>query len=191
MSGAIPPLPQYALMAWCLVKAQGQLYLLPFRNIAPRILNPGTGWKCTVSFTPRPLYPRDWMCPRTSLDAAAKRKNYYHCPCREMSPGNPAECLWTSSSSYFMVKSVPCKDLNCIPPPPVTCKGLRWVWRQLTCALSYDQCGPYISFTPLLPPVRRMMSSWKPNSEHWGQEVKSILGSAVRTDAGWHIHSSQ
>jgi hypothetical protein len=30
MSGAIHPLPQYAFMAWCLVKAQGQLYLLPF-----------------------------------------------------------------------------------------------------------------------------------------------------------------
>jgi hypothetical protein len=27
MSGAIPPLPQYAFMAWCLVKAQGKLYL--------------------------------------------------------------------------------------------------------------------------------------------------------------------
>jgi len=27
MSGAIPPLPQYALMSWCSVKAQGQLYL--------------------------------------------------------------------------------------------------------------------------------------------------------------------
>jgi hypothetical protein len=26
MSGAIHPLPQYASMAWCLVKAQGQLY---------------------------------------------------------------------------------------------------------------------------------------------------------------------
>jgi len=25
MSGAIPQLPQYAFMAWCLVKAQGQL----------------------------------------------------------------------------------------------------------------------------------------------------------------------
>jgi len=30
MSVAIPPLPQYAFMAWCLVKAQGQLYLLLF-----------------------------------------------------------------------------------------------------------------------------------------------------------------
>jgi nitroimidazol reductase NimA-like FMN-containing flavoprotein (pyridoxamine 5'-phosphate oxidase superfamily) len=26
MSGAIPPLPQYASMAWCSVKAQGKLY---------------------------------------------------------------------------------------------------------------------------------------------------------------------
>jgi len=26
MRGAILPLPQYAFMAWCLVKAQGQLY---------------------------------------------------------------------------------------------------------------------------------------------------------------------
>jgi len=30
MCGAIPPLPQYAFMTCCLVKAQGQLYLLPF-----------------------------------------------------------------------------------------------------------------------------------------------------------------
>jgi hypothetical protein len=27
MSGAIPTLPQYAFMAWCSVKAQGQLYI--------------------------------------------------------------------------------------------------------------------------------------------------------------------
>jgi hypothetical protein len=27
MRGAIPPLPKYVFMAWCLVKAQGQLYL--------------------------------------------------------------------------------------------------------------------------------------------------------------------
>jgi len=27
MSGAVGPLPQYAFMAWCSVKAQGQLYL--------------------------------------------------------------------------------------------------------------------------------------------------------------------
>jgi hypothetical protein len=28
MSGAIPVLPQYTLMAWCLVKAERKLYLL-------------------------------------------------------------------------------------------------------------------------------------------------------------------
>jgi hypothetical protein len=28
MNGAIPPLPQYISMAWCSVKAQGQIYLL-------------------------------------------------------------------------------------------------------------------------------------------------------------------
>jgi hypothetical protein len=32
MSGAILPLPQYARMAWCSVKAQGQLYLLYFKQ---------------------------------------------------------------------------------------------------------------------------------------------------------------
>jgi hypothetical protein len=31
MNGAIPPLPQYAFMGWCLVKAQGQLYFFPLR----------------------------------------------------------------------------------------------------------------------------------------------------------------
>jgi len=27
MRGAVPPLPQYAIMAWCSVKSRGQLYL--------------------------------------------------------------------------------------------------------------------------------------------------------------------
>jgi hypothetical protein len=30
MSGAIPPPPQYAFMAWQAVKAQGQLYLFNY-----------------------------------------------------------------------------------------------------------------------------------------------------------------
>jgi hypothetical protein len=36
MSGAIPPLPQYAFMAWCSVKAQGlylTLILQPYKEI--------------------------------------------------------------------------------------------------------------------------------------------------------------
>jgi hypothetical protein len=36
MSGAIPPLLQYAFMAWCSVKAQGKLYL----NASRRELEP-------------------------------------------------------------------------------------------------------------------------------------------------------
>jgi hypothetical protein len=32
MSGAIPPLPQYAFMAWWSVEAQGQLYLYLLLN---------------------------------------------------------------------------------------------------------------------------------------------------------------
>jgi hypothetical protein len=51
MSGAIPPLPQYAFMAWCLVKAQGQLCLLPLlfsyaamaRSVRPRLRKQGRG----------------------------------------------------------------------------------------------------------------------------------------------------
>jgi hypothetical protein len=39
MCGAIPPLPQYAFMAWCSVKAKGLLYLF----INPEL----TGLACT------------------------------------------------------------------------------------------------------------------------------------------------
>jgi hypothetical protein len=34
MNGAIPPLPQYAFMAWCLVTAQGQLHFALFYTIS-------------------------------------------------------------------------------------------------------------------------------------------------------------
>jgi hypothetical protein len=40
MGGAVPPLPQYAFMAWCSGGAQGQLYLLPLRFCIPR-------WPCS------------------------------------------------------------------------------------------------------------------------------------------------
>jgi hypothetical protein len=40
MSGAIHPLPQYAFMAWCLVKAQGQLTV---------------GWTCKLEGTNKQL----------------------------------------------------------------------------------------------------------------------------------------
>jgi len=37
MRGAIHPLPQYAFMGWCSVKAQGQLYVLPSTNVYPLV----------------------------------------------------------------------------------------------------------------------------------------------------------
>jgi hypothetical protein len=39
MRGAVPPLHQYAFMAWCSVKAQGQLYLY-LHNLNLRISLP-------------------------------------------------------------------------------------------------------------------------------------------------------
>jgi hypothetical protein len=39
MGGAIHPLPKYAFMVWCLVKAQGQIYLYLYLYI-PAILYP-------------------------------------------------------------------------------------------------------------------------------------------------------
>jgi hypothetical protein len=33
MHGAIPPLPEYAFMAWCSVKGQGQFYLFTLPKI--------------------------------------------------------------------------------------------------------------------------------------------------------------
>jgi hypothetical protein len=36
MRGSINPLPQYAFLAWCLIKAQGQLYLFTFYSLLRR-----------------------------------------------------------------------------------------------------------------------------------------------------------
>jgi hypothetical protein len=57
MSGAIPLLPQYAFMAWCSVKAQGQFTFTFENNIVRRIFGPrghkgSGGWgkvKCVIS----------------------------------------------------------------------------------------------------------------------------------------------
>jgi hypothetical protein len=53
-------------------------------GIAPRILDLGTRWKWVVSFTPRPLYPRErapvihwiggWVDTRVGMDMVLKRK---------------------------------------------------------------------------------------------------------------------
>jgi hypothetical protein len=43
MSGAIPPLPEYASMAWCSVKAQGQLYIYLYSLLCPWYV-----YKCVI-----------------------------------------------------------------------------------------------------------------------------------------------
>jgi hypothetical protein len=52
MSGALPPLPQSAFMALCLVKAQGQLYLyLYLHHMGLKSLYTGLmGWILNRSF---------------------------------------------------------------------------------------------------------------------------------------------
>jgi hypothetical protein len=74
MSGAIPPLLQYAFMAWCLVKVQGQLYftLLYYMEVSgqfhvPAGLPPGK----------QPPLPIEYEA--TGLDAMVKRKIFRSC----------------------------------------------------------------------------------------------------------------
>jgi len=64
MGGAIHPLPQYAFMAWCLVKAQGHLYLLLkyfdflllMREAQVRFLIQKPTFLCYVTTLIAPLY---------------------------------------------------------------------------------------------------------------------------------------
>jgi hypothetical protein len=56
MSGAIHPLPQYAFMVWCLVKAQGQLYLYLYHIVPPCF--PKINFNIILLSTPRsPKFP--------------------------------------------------------------------------------------------------------------------------------------
>jgi hypothetical protein len=41
-----------------------------------------------------------WMGPRTCLNAVAKRKIFFHCPCRESNTGRPARSLSLHWLSY-------------------------------------------------------------------------------------------
>jgi hypothetical protein len=59
MSVAIPPLPQYAFMAWCLVKAQGQLY---FTLLV-------TTWRATVFI----FLTENWNVPGSQLKFLCRR----------------------------------------------------------------------------------------------------------------------
>jgi hypothetical protein len=42
-------LPQYVFMAWCLVKAQGQLYLLHLHRISIEVEHQGNCWMSTFN----------------------------------------------------------------------------------------------------------------------------------------------
>jgi hypothetical protein len=66
MSGAIPPFPQYALMVWCSVEAQGQLYLLFFKALYIKIYNtvPLPFILCGCEMCSRKLMQED-MCLNT------------------------------------------------------------------------------------------------------------------------------
>jgi len=48
MRGAAPPLPPYAFMAWCSVKAQGQLYLYLYGTVA--LTSYGDGWAISCPY---------------------------------------------------------------------------------------------------------------------------------------------
>jgi hypothetical protein len=85
MSGAIPPFPQYAFMAWCSVKVQGQLYILldggEWSTSRPGRFTPGKrnpGIRCIGG----------WVGPKASLEAVEKRKILS--PSRELNPGRPS-----------------------------------------------------------------------------------------------------
>jgi hypothetical protein len=75
MSGAIPPLPQYAFIAWCSVKAQGQLYLYLLagpEGSVPQILKPATGHDSKPISSP-PILTTSFLniiCPSSILQVA-------------------------------------------------------------------------------------------------------------------------
>jgi hypothetical protein len=70
MRGAMPPLPQYAFMAWCSVKAQGQLYLYICRKGTrsdiqetrqPAGVEPDIKRTKANSFSRSGVYPLTWQ----------------------------------------------------------------------------------------------------------------------------------
>jgi hypothetical protein len=81
----------------CLTKHHAMKTYWRSGGIAPRILDLGTRWRWVVSFTPRPLYPRErapgahwiggWVGPKAVLDAEVKRK--IPSPRRESKPRTP------------------------------------------------------------------------------------------------------
>jgi hypothetical protein len=86
MSGAIHPLPQYAFMALCSVKARGQLYLYTGWEVsgqlhAPVAQHPGKS----------PWYPSDKRLsePQSRSGRGGEEKKSLDCLCQEISSCHP------------------------------------------------------------------------------------------------------
>jgi hypothetical protein len=62
MSGPMPPLPQYAFMAWCSVETQGQLYIYRYRFIICN-LNQRTRFLCMLGFSQEHCKASAYMLP--------------------------------------------------------------------------------------------------------------------------------
>jgi hypothetical protein len=77
MSGTIPSLPQYAFMAWCLVKAQGQLYLLHLQALPQMVVLPAHA----LDTPPTPACGRaGTFCQKWSSSFCASRSVTMWCP---------------------------------------------------------------------------------------------------------------
>jgi hypothetical protein len=82
--------------------------------IGPHFLDLGTSWRCVVSFTPLPLYPRarllgthwigGWLGPRFGLDNMEKRKSWpYRDSNSNLSVVQPVDSRYTAIPSALEI----------------------------------------------------------------------------------------
>jgi hypothetical protein len=84
MCGAIPPLPQYAFMAWCSVKAQGQLHLYKFYIACTSVemctpVEYRYSFKCVIDNVAVPHLPSSSIILETSISAKITTPQTSHC----------------------------------------------------------------------------------------------------------------
>jgi hypothetical protein len=106
MCGAVPPLPQYAFMAWCLVKAQGQLYL--YHAVGTNMLR-----EMAVVFKVRTTTSEHAQCPpqlKLSGIFNTDCNCYVHCVCHFLQKFDICKRrtpVRSSSKSKFIVTPIP------------------------------------------------------------------------------------
>jgi hypothetical protein len=143
MRGAIPPLPPYTFMAWCSVKAQGQLYLLPFSFTSLR----NSEWK------------RICHNERNTSRRAVFGKRVWS----EHSDGHGfLNCIIKPLILKFRNVG------NTIPPPPRYLFGTPQIWKSCT---SYKPCCKgkrkvVPVFFNSAPRHEGVLEEWKYNSTH-------------------------